>query len=138
MWSLAFFQQSTLWMLEGSTLIVCGGPRPALQHEVQVQQWAKVIQEVQAEEAARDDTWVERNSKPCRGCGARIQKTGGCNHLVCSKCKHQFCWVSCYFYATGGGGWAVTNRRQSTSQSLAPLTFWCEGLGSILLCQHSG
>ena len=122
MWLSVFLQQSRLCRLEGSTKDVCGGPRPALWHGVQVQQWAKVIKEVQEEEAARDDTWVERNSKPCKGCGARIQKTGGCNHLVCSRCKHQFCWVSCYFYAIEGRNWVIRNRRQSTNQSLAPTT----------------
>ena len=86
-----------------------------------MQQWAKVIKEVQEEEAARDDTWVERNSKPCKGCGARIQKTGGCNHLVCSKCKHQFCWVSYHFYATEGG--EVGHKKQEAVDQSKPCTY---------------
>ena len=62
---------------------------------LQAKEWARVMREVQALEESHDEGWVERNSKPCKGCGARIQKNGGCNHMICSKCRHQFCWVSC-------------------------------------------
>lgn len=29
----------------------------------------------------------------CPKCGVFIQKNGGCSHMVCSKCNHQFCWM---------------------------------------------
>lgn len=32
---------------------------------------------------------------PGRGCGAPIQRNGGCDHMTCTKCKHEFCWL-CY------------------------------------------
>jgi len=39
------------------------------------------------------DQWRQRNTKSCprEGCGAPIEKNGGCNHMVC-KCGCHFCW----------------------------------------------
>ncbi|KAL3937714.1 MAG: hypothetical protein SGARI_002012 [Bacillariaceae sp.] len=37
--------------------------------------------------------WMTVNTKPCPNCGKRIEKNGGCMHMTCSKCRHQFCWV---------------------------------------------
>ena len=33
-------------------------------------------------------------TEPCPNpqCGVLIQKNGGCPHMVCAKCNHQFCW----------------------------------------------
>ncbi|KAK3689577.1 hypothetical protein B0T22DRAFT_514155, partial [Podospora appendiculata] len=38
--------------------------------------------------------WISENSKPCPGknCGALIEKGGGCFHMTCSACLHEFCW----------------------------------------------
>lgn len=37
--------------------------------------------------------WILANTKPCPKCGSRIEKNQGCNHMVCQKCKHEFCWI---------------------------------------------
>ena len=37
--------------------------------------------------------WIAANAKDCPGCKNPIQKNGGCNHMTCLKCKHQFCWL---------------------------------------------
>jgi hypothetical protein len=29
----------------------------------------------------------------CPNCTVYITKEGGCSHMVCNKCKHQFCWM---------------------------------------------
>ena len=49
----------------------------------------------------RDDTMtanqlqqliVEKKAQACPGCGVVIEKTVGCNHMTCSRCKRQFQW----------------------------------------------
>jgi hypothetical protein len=49
----------------------------------------KARDDERATEAMLDDV-----SKKCPGenCGWRIQKTDGCDHMTCRRCKHQFCW----------------------------------------------
>ncbi|KAB1264594.1 E3 ubiquitin-protein ligase ARIH2 [Camelus dromedarius] len=32
-------------------------------------------------------------SPHCPKCNICIEKNGGCNHMQCSKCKHDFCWM---------------------------------------------
>ncbi|XP_071791878.1 uncharacterized protein [Asterias amurensis] len=64
--------------------------------------WLDKIAEIKPEELASTDTetevaanclWLVTNSKPCPKCMAPIQKNDGCNHMKCTKCKHDFCWV---------------------------------------------
>jgi len=45
------------------------------------------------EEAAKFDAWSKANTKPCPNCKAGTQKNDGCNHMTCSNCKHQWCWI---------------------------------------------
>ncbi|PIK47465.1 putative E3 ubiquitin-protein ligase ARIH2 isoform X1 [Apostichopus japonicus] len=37
--------------------------------------------------------YISANTKDCPKCHACIEKNGGCNHMQCSRCKHDFCWV---------------------------------------------
>ncbi|XP_035271917.1 E3 ubiquitin-protein ligase RNF14-like isoform X1 [Anguilla anguilla] len=39
------------------------------------------------------ESWLDTNTKKCPHCQATIQKDGGCNRVLCSKCHHYFCWV---------------------------------------------
>ena len=36
-------------------------------------------------------------AKNCPACGTAIQKSGGCNHMVCFNCKIHFCWKCMQF-----------------------------------------
>ncbi|KAI0328697.1 hypothetical protein GY45DRAFT_1306280 [Cubamyces sp. BRFM 1775] len=38
--------------------------------------------------------WQEEHGvKPCPGCGAHLEKSGGCNHMSCARCGTHMCWV---------------------------------------------
>lgn len=37
--------------------------------------------------------WVKKHSKPCPSCKAPIEKTDGCNHMACTQCGADFCWL---------------------------------------------
>lgn len=37
--------------------------------------------------------YISANTKPCPECYASIEKSGGCNHMRCFKCKYEFCWM---------------------------------------------
>jgi len=36
--------------------------------------------------------WIDSNTKECPKCKVAIEKNGGCNHMTCKFCKHEFCW----------------------------------------------
>jgi ariadne-1 len=38
------------------------------------------------------ELYVRKNTKPCPGCRAPIEKAQGCNHMTCT-CGVQFCWL---------------------------------------------
>ncbi len=51
--------------------------------------------------------WLNANTKKCPRCSTSIEKDEGCNHMVCSKCRHEFCWMcmdkwSLHSNTTGG------------------------------------
>ena len=37
--------------------------------------------------------WIITNTKKCPECLSRIEKSHGCNHMICAQCRHEFCWV---------------------------------------------
>jgi|GEM_PF-3278049 hypothetical protein len=36
---------------------------------------------------------IAATTKPCPRCRANIEKNDGCNHMTCSRCRHEFCWI---------------------------------------------
>lgn len=36
--------------------------------------------------------WLQKNTRACPRCKASVEKNGGCHHMTCKLCKHQFCW----------------------------------------------
>ena len=44
--------------------------------------------------------WIYENSyKQCPKCGAIIEKNEGCNHMSCTNCNYEFCWICMEKYA---------------------------------------
>ncbi|XP_071509572.1 E3 ubiquitin-protein ligase ARIH2-like [Diadema antillarum] len=37
--------------------------------------------------------YISAHTKDCPKCNICIEKNGGCNHMQCSRCKHDFCWM---------------------------------------------
>jgi len=63
----------------------------------QYQQWK--IENREAD--ARYEEWVRANAKRCPKCKSPIEKNGGCNHMTCKKCSHEFCWLCMEDYKSG-------------------------------------
>ena len=45
------------------------------------------------EENIETASWLVTNSKQCPRCRVDIEKNGGCNHITCRACSHEFCWI---------------------------------------------
>ena len=68
--------------------------------------------EVDAEELASLD-YMKRFSTPCPTCSAPAQKTMGCNHMICFKCKTHFCYL-CSAYLMPDNPYKHYNEFKST------------------------
>ncbi|CAG9813540.1 unnamed protein product [Phaedon cochleariae] len=95
----------------------------------QWQEWQMKINEVKPEELkascsgsedAANCLWLVTNSKPCPNCKSPIQKNEGCNHMKCSKCKFDFCWVcqeSWKRHSSATGGYFRCNRFEAVRKA---------------------
>ncbi|CAD0111262.1 unnamed protein product, partial [Aureobasidium uvarum] len=46
------------------------------------------------DEIIQTEALIRQTSKICPGgCGARIERNGGCPHMLCGRCSHEFCWL---------------------------------------------
>ncbi|TVY73537.1 E3 ubiquitin-protein ligase dbl4, partial [Lachnellula suecica] len=61
--------------------------------------------------------WISANTKECPKCNSTIEKNGGCNHMTCRKCKHEFCWICMGLWAEHGTSWYNCNRFEERSGS---------------------
>ncbi|XP_069676141.1 uncharacterized protein [Periplaneta americana] len=92
-------------------------------------QWQQKISEVKPEELrascietedAANCLWLVTNSKPCPNCKSPIQKNEGCNHMKCSKCKFDFCWVcleNWKKHSSATGGYFRCNRFEAVHKA---------------------
>ncbi|KAF9163293.1 hypothetical protein BGX20_001374 [Mortierella sp. AD010] len=63
--------------------------------------------------------WISANTKECGKCQSTIEKNGGCNHMTCRKCSHEFCWVCLGPWSEHGSVWYNCNRFEETSSTEA-------------------
>jgi len=46
-----------------------------------------------ASDESENLVWMFANTKKCPACCSHIEKNGGCMHMTCKKCHHEFCWL---------------------------------------------
>ncbi|KAL1645323.1 hypothetical protein SLS61_008393 [Didymella pomorum] len=46
----------------------------------------------QREDEKSEKAIKKLGAKPCPKCGVNIEKRGGCDHMNCQRCRHNFCW----------------------------------------------
>ncbi|CCU75817.1 RING finger protein [Blumeria hordei DH14] len=63
--------------------------------------------------------WISANTKECPTCNSTIEKNGGCNHMTCRKCGHEFCWMCMGLWSEHGTSWYNCNRFEEKSGSEA-------------------
>ncbi|KAI9889148.1 MAG: hypothetical protein M1814_005739 [Vezdaea aestivalis] len=54
--------------------------------------------------------WINAHTKECPKCNSTIEKNGGCNHMTCRKCHHEFCWMCMGIWSEHGTSWYNCNR----------------------------
>lgn len=42
---------------------------------------------------SENTNWILVNTQLCPKCKWPIEKNGGCNHMTCRQCGHEFCWI---------------------------------------------
>ena len=59
--------------------------------------WQRFLQLVTRLCTCQEDSfsllWKDLWTEACPGCGASIEKNGGCPHMSCFRCKLEFCWT---------------------------------------------
>ena len=46
----------------------------------------------QYREDQENKRWLESRTRACSGCGVRVEKSHGCNHMTCGRCQTHFCY----------------------------------------------
>ncbi|RPA79156.1 hypothetical protein BJ508DRAFT_211354 [Ascobolus immersus RN42] len=75
-----------------------------------VKKWLK-----KCEDDSETANWISAHTKECPICVSTIEKNGGCNHMTCRKCRHEFCWVCMGPWSEHGTSWYNCNRFEEKS-----------------------
>merc|ERR1712142_1150576 len=54
--------------------------------------------------------YISAHTKDCPKCNICIEKNGGCNHMQCYNCKHDFCWMCLGDWRTHGSEYYECSR----------------------------
>ena len=46
-----------------------------------------------SKDESETNNWINANTQACPKCHAYTEKNGGCNHMTCRKCGHDYCWM---------------------------------------------
>lgn len=54
---------------------------------------------------------IEKTTKGCPNCSIRVEKNQGCNHMKCTQCQHEYCWVCLGPWSEHGASHYVCEKR---------------------------
>jgi len=59
------------------------------------------------------------HTQDCPACKVCIEKNGGCSHMTCNRCKHEFCWVCLNDWKSHGATYDCNRYKGSAAQDQA-------------------
>lgn len=66
--------------------------------------------DMDTEDQKKFDNWkTNHDVKSCPGCRAPIERTAGCNHMTCARCKTHICWACLATFEKGDEVYAHMN-----------------------------
>lgn len=81
-------KKATCKECQTSFCFLCGNNYHAPTNCITIKKWL-----TKCEDDSETANYISANTKDCPRCNICIEKNGGCNHLSCSNCKHDFCWM---------------------------------------------
>lgn len=87
--------------------------------------WPRNASELTEEEKASYD-YIRMHTSPCPECSTPVQKTMGCNHMICFQCQTHFCYL-CGAWLDGADPYRHYNRPGTCYQKLWELEEGDEG-----------
>lgn len=78
----------------------CGGNYHAPVACADVKKWTQKL-----EDDSETANYMVANTKDCPKCNVCIEKSGGCNHMQCYKCRYDFCWMCLGDWASHGSSY---------------------------------
>ncbi|CAH8518887.1 unnamed protein product [Dicrocoelium dendriticum] len=93
-----------------SFCFVCGEPYHAPTSCDIMKRWI-----VKCHDDSGTATYMAAHTKDCPECHVCIEKNGGCNHMQCTHCNHEFCWVCLEDWSTHSGHYYTCSRYTEVS-----------------------
>ena len=81
-------KQVTCSHCAASCCFMCGEPYHCPTNCETLHMWLKKLQD-----DSETANYILTNTKECPKCHVVIEKNGGCNHMHCSQCNYDFCWM---------------------------------------------
>lgn len=63
--------------------------------------------------------YLKVHTQDCPKCRVCIEKNGGCSHMTCNKCKHEFCWVCSNDWKSHGASYDCNRYKVNEEQDEA-------------------
>jgi len=64
--------------------------RQSMEHRYGKRNLRRLVAKYEEDRANRE--WLEKSTKACPSCHVHVEKSMGCNHMTCSRCKQHFCY----------------------------------------------